>query len=332
MKIQAYQVFKFDNSLAIHLQAFAKFANYSDKYLLKLIKKLKKRKIKIGFKWKRNWYIFIPKKPINTSSSNSANVENIQTPSGEKVVINWQEVVNTVPFASTFTGSFNFFLQDGKLFVIIPAKDLVSLGLRSKTPFSPILLPPNKFQATTEYTYGYRIVYDRNKMSIFDPGTAGTLNSTQIPAAFFEVCRALDAAENLRNGSNPGLPPRRNLSTTVSFDTGTIAVAATLPVSVNVQTDGSIDITASDYLGATYSTFSGGGGTLKSDTLPEAFLELANILAAAEKAVTPADAQPNNIQIQFDIETGSATISANMPFTTEAASDGDVTIHAIDYL
>ena len=34
----------------------------------------------------------------------------------------------------------------------------------------------------------------------------------------------------------------------------------------------------------------------------------------------------------FDLEEGSATISANLPFTSAAASDGAVTVVAIDYL
>ncbi|MCC5624452.1 hypothetical protein [Nostoc sp. CHAB 5715] len=99
-----------------------------------------------------------------------------------------------------------------------------------------------------------------------------------------------------------------------------------------IQSNGSIDIVASDYLGSTYSVFVNGGGDLNSDTLPEALLEIASVLAATEKAVTPTENQPNNVQIQFDIETGNATISANLPFNTAAASNGDVTIHAIDYL
>ncbi|MCC5670884.1 hypothetical protein LC653_45850 [Nostoc sp. CHAB 5784] len=182
----------------------------------------------------------------------------------------------------------------------------------------------------TFYKYGYYIHYDQNKMSIFDPGTAGTLKSTQIPQALFEVARALDAAENLRNGANPGLPPRRNLSTTVSFDTGTIAIAATLPISTGIQVGGSVGVAVSDYLGTTYSAFTNGGGDLSSDTLPEALLEVASVLAAAEKAVTPAENQPNNVQIIFDLETASATISANLPFNTAAGTTGDVVIQAID--
>jgi hypothetical protein len=169
-------------------------------------------------------------------------------------------------------------------------------------------------------------------MSTFDPGTDGTLKATQLPAAFFEIARALDAAEQDRNGANPGLTPRRNIATTVSFDTGTISVAATLPIIPTPQTDGSIKIAVQDYLGSTYSEFDNGGGDLGSDSIMEAFLEIASLLAAAEKAVTPTDSQPNNVQVNFDLEAGNSTISANIPFTSVAASNGDVTIKAIDYL
>ena len=214
----------------------------------------------------------------------------------------------------------------------MPSRASLSSTLTPKNVFE--FIPPNlgDFPATTDYKYGYYIIYDETKMSIFDPGTSESLKSTQVPQAFFEVCRALDAAENARNGANPGLTPRRNLSTTVSFDTGTIAVAATIPIVVSIQSDGTIQVVANDYLGGTYSTFANGGGDLTSSNLIAAFLETASMLSAAEKAVTPIENQPNNIQIQVDVEAGSATVSGNLPFTTLAASNGDVTIHAIDYL
>lgn len=229
--------------------------------------------------------------------------------------------------------NFNIVVVNKQL--VIPVSSSVAVGsspLSSKTLINFIPSNQGSFPATTDYKYGYYIHYDPNKMSIFDPGTAGTLKSTQLPQAFFEVARSLDAAENLRNGANPGLPPRRNLSTTVSFDTGTIAIAATLPISTSIQTGGSVGVVVSDYLGTTYSAFTNGGGDLTSDTLPEALLEIGSLLAAAEKAVTPAENQPNNVQIIFDLETSSATISANLPFTTSAGTTGNVVIIAIDYL
>jgi hypothetical protein len=328
-------VFVVNGRLAIKLITFAKLLHYSSNYLLEVIKKLLKKGIRIAFKWKRNWYIFLPTSPINSIIQNQNSSDDAVTPSGDSINTDWGAAIDELPPSVSDDlkrTRFNVVVANNRLVIPTSTTDLLSSTLTPKTVTS--FIPPNLglFPAMTDYKYGYYIIYDENKMSTFDPGTSGTLKSTQVPAAFFEICRALDAAENTRNGANPGLPPRRNLSTTVSFDTGTIAVAATIPITTNIQSNGSIDIVASDYLGSTYSTFANGGGDLNSDTLPEALLEMASILAAAEKAVTPAENQPNNVQIQFDVETGSATISANLPFNTAAATNGDVTIHAIDYL
>lgn len=334
-------VFVVNGRLAIKLSTFAKMLHYSDVYLLQLIKKLLKQKIRIGFKYKRNWYIFLPKKPISSiiqdrNKNIGGNTDNIATtPSGNDINVDWGAAVNEFPpavSAALSNTTFNPVTVNSKLAMPVQSIDLLSSALVPKNLTSFIPLNLGAFPATTDYRYGHYIFYTEDSMSSFDPGTAGTLKSVQIPAAFFEVCRALDSAENNRNGNNPGLPPRRNLSTTVSFDTGTIAVAASIPITTNIQANGSIDITAIDYLGSIYAAFSGGGGDLNSDSLPEALLEIASLLAASEKAVTPTENQPNNVQIQIDLEAGTAVISANLPFTTLAAASGDVTIHAIDYL
>jgi hypothetical protein len=311
-------VFVVNRRLAIKLITFAKLLHYSSDYLLQLIKKLLKKGIKIGFKWKRNWYIFLPTSPIKSiiqNQNNNDSADNATTPSGDSINTDWGAAIDELPpsvFNDLERTNFSIVVVNDRLVIPTSSTDSLSSTLTPKRVSSFIPTNLGLFPAMTDYKYGYYIIYDENKMSTFDPGTSGTLKSTQVPAAFFEVCRALDAAENTRNGANPGLPPRRNLSTTVSFDTGTIAVAATIPVTTNIQSNGSIDIVASDYLGSTYSVFANGGGDLKSDTLPEALLEMASILAAAEKSVTPAENQPNNVQIQFDIETGSATISAKV--------------------
>lgn len=333
-------VFVVNGRLAIRLQTFAKLLHYSDVYLLQLIKKLIKKDIYVGFKWKRNWYIFLPKKPITILKKYGTNEdETAVTPSGTTIDVDWTSAIGELPEAvNEALDDFapNIITVDDRLVISVSTSlqtsDLLSSTLTPKKVHQFIPLNLGKFRSTKEYKYGYYIIYDENKMSTFDPGIAGTLNSTQIPQAFFEVCRALDAAENSRNGANPGLPARRNLSTTVSFDTGTIAVAATIPITTAIQADGTIKIVASDYLGSTYSAFVHGGGDLTSTNIVAAFLETASLLSASEKAVVPAENQPNNIQIQFDVEAGSATVSANMPFTTLAATNGDVTVQAIDYL
>lgn len=337
MKVDFDEVYYINERKAVKLTTFAKLVNYSNVYLLQVIKNLFRKKIYIAYKWKRNYYVFIPEKPLKNqiNSSKGIPIETVETASGDELSVDWQAALNYLPASvveSVLNFNFSFVVRDGTLYIASSSYGQLSSTLTPKNDFQFVPLNLGKFPATTDYRYGYYIFYREDRMSTFNPGTSGTLKSTQIPAAFFEVCRALDAAENLRNGANPGLTPRRNLSTTVSFDTGTIAVAASIPITTNIQSNGSIDIVASDYLGATYSVFANGGGDLKSDTLPEALLEIASVLSAAEKAVTPTENQPNNIQIQFDIEAGTATISANLPFNTAAAANGDVTVHAIDYL
>lgn len=338
-------VFMVNGRIAVKLQTFAKLLHYSDVYLLQLIKKLAKQGIKIGFKWKRNWYIFLPKTPINklinnkNNPNNSGNSDssggNATTPSGNTVNEDWSNAIEKLPGGITESlAKTNFTIStiNNQLVIATGFVDLLSSSVDPKKVTLQFPLSQQSFKSTNEYKYGYYIYYREDRMSTFNPGNAGTLNATQLPAALFEICRSLDAAENTRNGANPGLAPRRNISTTVSFDTGTIAVAATIPVTPSIGAGGVIEITATDYLGAPYSTFVNGGGDMASDTLPEALLEIANLLAAAEKAVTPAENQPNNVQVDFSLETGSATISANIPFTTASAENGDVTVHAIDYL
>ncbi|GAX42445.1 hypothetical protein NIES4075_34460 [Tolypothrix sp. NIES-4075] len=333
MKLNFSEVYFIDGKRAVKLTAFAKMINYSDKYFYDVVKNLFKKSIYIAYKWKRNYYVFLPPQTKPKSTPNNSYQEIAQTPSGDELNINWDKAIEEMPpiVAERIVSwklhqnnlLFNF-KAEGATIIAFPSS---TLSPKTGDSFTPLSM--GTFPNITEYTYGQTIKY---KMSTFNPGTSGTLKSTQIPSAFFEICRALDAAENTRNGNNPGLPPRRNLSTTVSFDTGTISVAATLPITTSIESDGSIQIHALDYLGSTYSAFNGGGGDLNSDTLPEALLEAASFLAAVEKAVVPTENQPNNIQIQFDAETGSAVISANLPFTTLAAANGDVTIHAIDYL
>ncbi|AFY72961.1 hypothetical protein Syn7502_00829 [Synechococcus sp. PCC 7502] len=169
-------------------------------------------------------------------------------------------------------------------------------------------------------------------MSTFTPGTGGTLESTNLPSAFLEVSRVLVQAENTRNAANSGVAPINNITASLSIDGGVASIAATIPIAPTLSTSGVPTIAAQNYLGSTYTTFAPGtGGTLKSTNTIAAFLETAQLLASAEKAVTPVENQPNNIQITYDLEASQATISANLPFSSTSVS-GDITIEALDYL
>jgi hypothetical protein len=64
----------------------------------------------------------------------------------------------------------------------------------------------------------------------------------------------------------------------------------------------------------------------------EAVVQVAAILSASEKAVQPAEDQPNNVQVESSSENGTITITATLPITTSIATTGEIGIVAIDYL
>lgn len=345
-------IFKFNNYSVTNVRTFAKWFFYNPSTVWRWFKKGKIP----GFKYKKYVYLILPPKKLDTEKPKN-NIVKLELPNGRTKVIDWNEVVSQLylpPLVSEFLSN------TGKFLVSVPLGNQIningnnnislSITVNLNTPgegatsqefpspinpkLQPLIKPQNlgPFPSTMEYKYGYYIIYNPNRpMSIFVPGT-GTLKSTTKPSAFFELCRLLDAAEQSRNGSNPGLPAQRNLTTTVSFDTGTIAVAASLPVQQVLDASGVPTIEVVNYLGTTYTTFDNTGCELGSGNIISAFLEMAGNLAAAEKLVTPTNAQPNNIQIQYDIEAGTATVAANLPFSTIGAANGDVTIHAVDYL
>lgn len=161
--------------------------------------------------------------------------------------------------------------------------------------------------------------------------TGSSLKSTTIPAALFESALFLDSAEKTRNGANPGLAPKNSISITVSSDDGTVNISASLPSDVSVGTGGTLVYNAKDYLGGTYAAFTA-GGDLTATTRMDAFVQIAQLLSSAEKAVTPVEDQPNFVQIDSSSESGTITVTATLPFNAVILAAGTVEIATLDYL
>lgn len=161
--------------------------------------------------------------------------------------------------------------------------------------------------------------------------TGSSIKSTNLPSAFLEAALLLDAAEKSRNGANPGIAPKNNVSITFSSDDGTANIAATLPVGVTTGTDGSIIYAPTDYLGGTYSAFTA-GGDVTATTRQAALVQVGQLLSAAEKAISPVEDQPNYITVESSSETGTITIAASLPYEAVTSSTGAITITAVDYL
>jgi hypothetical protein len=160
--------------------------------------------------------------------------------------------------------------------------------------------------------------------------TASTLKSDNMPAALLEAALLVDAAEKARNGANPGVAPKNNLSVTFNSDDGTCLIAATIPADVTVSSGG-IQYAAKDYLGASYTSFTAGGDVTATNRIA-AFVQVAQILSAAEKAVTPIEDQPNNVTVDSSSETGSITVAATLPVSSAIDTNGSVLFTAVDYL
>jgi hypothetical protein len=161
--------------------------------------------------------------------------------------------------------------------------------------------------------------------------TGSSLKSTNQPSAFLEACLLLDGAEKLRNGANTGVAPKNNISVTFSSDEGVAQITATLPASISTTALGAIQYLPKDYLSGTYAVFTP-GGDVTAVNMMEAVSQVASILAASEKAVTPIEDQPNFVQVESSSENGTITITATLPITVATSLNGAVSITAIDYL
>lgn len=160
--------------------------------------------------------------------------------------------------------------------------------------------------------------------------TGSSLKSTTIPAAFLEACLLLDAAEKSRNGANPGIAPKNNVSIAISTDEGIATITAALPADVTVSATGVL-YNAKDYLGGAYAAFTAGGDVTSTSAM-DAVVQVGSLLAAAEKNIQPVEDQPNNVQVESSSEAGTITVSATLPISTTINVDGTVQVSAIDYL
>lgn len=155
------------------------------------------------------------------------------------------------------------------------------------------------------------------------PGTNGTLKSTSYEAAFLEAAQILELTEE---GSTT--PTTVNF-TAVDLNNAqkTADITINLPVTFAISsTDGSVKIA-----GAAYVTpvFANGGGDIKSDTLPEAVLELAQYLQNLEIATSGA---ANNVNITYNTESRFAAITASLPVVKSISADGSIKVVATPYL
>ena len=169
-------------------------------------------------------------------------------------------------------------------------------------------------------------------MSTFNPGSGGSLVSTTLPGAMAEL------ALNLHNAEQAISEAERPTSVTITsdFDSQSLIVTASMPITQQSDASGNIVLVARDYLGQLSAsggngTFNNGGGQLQATNKAAAFLELANLLSAAELAV-PEDTRPNNVAMSADLEGLTADITITIPVTYVKDATGKIVMTAVDYI
>jgi hypothetical protein len=152
--------------------------------------------------------------------------------------------------------------------------------------------------------------------------TGSDLKSTNLAAAFVEAATRLQSAE-LAIAAD--LRPN-NVQVSQDLEALTATISATLPVTVTLNATGQPTLQASAYIIA---PFIPGTSDLKSDTLPEALLEVAYLVEAAELAL-PEATRPNNLSIS--IADNIASISMTAPIAFALNTTGQTVISVTDYL
>lgn len=152
--------------------------------------------------------------------------------------------------------------------------------------------------------------------------TGSPLKSTHRAAAFIEAMIMLQNAES----ALPADTAPNNVSVSYDLEARTVTADAALPVATVISSTGQPTLQAQAYLVA---AFVPGTSDVKSDTLPEAVLELAYMVNASELLI-PEATRPNNISISIADDV--ATISFTGPITYSLDGTGKTLITTSDYL
>jgi hypothetical protein len=151
--------------------------------------------------------------------------------------------------------------------------------------------------------------------------TGSDLSATHGTAAFFELVGKLQLLEL----AQPEATRPNNVSLSADQETQTQTLTVSLPIVTTVNAAGRPEDAASPYMIA---PFVPGTGTLKSDTYPEAILELATIIEAYELSL-PEATRPDRIQISKS--GGIATISCSAPIVVSFGVGGNTVLAPADY-
>lgn len=151
--------------------------------------------------------------------------------------------------------------------------------------------------------------------------TGSDLTATHASSALFQLVGLLQLEEL----AQPEATRPNNVSLTADQEAQTQTLTVSLPISTAINAAGRPEDTATAYI---VSPFVPGTGTLKSDTKPEAILELATIIDSYEQSL-PVEARPDRIQITKG--NGVAQIDFTVPTVVSFGAGGATILSPADY-
>lgn len=165
-------------------------------------------------------------------------------------------------------------------------------------------------------------------MATFTPG-GGTLKSNTLENALVEGLMLLRSKE-LDTAINPANENKISFSLDQTLVlSGTASFTAQETVS---STDGSINWNINNYLGAGFVFSAGTSGTIKSNNLPAAIIEIAKRMQLLEAQAAKNQSGLNRINLTYDSDAATVTLTFESALTITIATDGKTQFSATSYL
>lgn len=165
-------------------------------------------------------------------------------------------------------------------------------------------------------------------MATFTPG-GGTLKSVTLENALIEAITLLRSKE-----LDTALNPANENRITYSLDqTNTLTGTCTFTAQESVSgADGSINWLVSNYLGAGFVFSAGNAGTIKSNNLPAAIVEIAKRIQLLESQTAKNQSGLNRINLTYDSDAATVTCTFEAATTISISTDGKPQLTATTYL
>lgn len=165
-------------------------------------------------------------------------------------------------------------------------------------------------------------------MVLITSGTGSTFKAQSAEGILLEMCVYMQTLERYIPSNPTG---KDNIQISLNLNDMTTAISFSIPAEQSIDSSGKVTLSAVEYLQNV--TFSPGtGGTFKSTTLCQYFLEVVTFLQIKENNTISNSQLINNVTSTYDADDKLFTGSATLPIGINFNDDGHPVIYAASYL